>query len=74
MLVISFDLILIIIFFSRTAYGRAIEDTEQPLLLHRPKKRRLPRGRGRGQGGGVEQTEEVFYLQIVLRYIFMFIV
>ena len=42
----------------KTAYSRTIEDTDQPLILHRPKKRRLPRGRGRGQGGGVEQTEE----------------
>ena len=29
----------------RNAYDCSIEDTEQPLLLHRPKQRRLPRGK-----------------------------
>ena len=40
----------------RKAYDREIQDTEQPLLLHRPKRRRMPIRRGRGSKDGDEEV------------------
>ena len=42
----------------RKAYDREIQDIDQPLLLHRPKRRRMPIRKGRGSKVGASTDEE----------------